>query len=205
MMTNEQRLQFAVAFAAMDLDRLRPGDVLNLRADLADFLTTDAVIVDGPPPQKCRAGELRDLQHEVQRVLTEMVAKREPSGNHWPLSTYTPLIKIKDLDLGITPLDSLGMPGRNLLRAKLPMREAFFWTLSFLLCQEPTSRILQCPECDTIFYRVRNQQYCRRACVNRANKRTWREVNQPPSGRPRGRPRKQPPHEPVPQAEPAVT
>jgi hypothetical protein len=205
MMTNEERLRFAVAFAGMDLDRLRPGDRLNLLDDLWDFLTIDMVIVDGSPPQKLRASELCDLQCEVRRVLTEMVAKREPSGNHWPLSNFIPLVDLEHVPLGITPLDSLDMPGRNLLRAKLPMRDAFFWTLGILLCLEPTQRILQCPECGTIFYRVRNQQYCGRTCVNRANKRTWRAVNQPPSGRPRGRPRKQPSHEPVSQAKPAAS
>jgi hypothetical protein len=205
MMTGEERLKFVVQFAGMDLDRLRPGDRLNLLDDLGDFLTNDIVIVDGLPPQKFRAGELRDLQREVKRVLTEMVAKRELPGNHLPLANFIPLIELEDATLGITPLDSLNMPGRNLFRVKLPVRGAFFLTLGVLLWQEPTHRILQCPECNTIFYRVRNQQYCGRTCVNRANKRAWRVVNQPPSGRPRGRPRKQQPQEPVPQAEPAVT
>jgi hypothetical protein len=33
-----ERLKFAVQFAPLDLDRLRPGDWMNLRDDLGQFI-----------------------------------------------------------------------------------------------------------------------------------------------------------------------
>ena len=52
----------------------------------------------------------------------------------------------------------------------------FLWILSHLLEQGPTDAIRQCPECETIFYRVRKQQYCTRRCVARASMRKWRQT-----------------------------
>jgi endogenous inhibitor of DNA gyrase (YacG/DUF329 family) len=36
--------------------------------------------------------------------------------------------------------------------------------------------VRRCPECQTVFYRVRKQQYCSRRCTNRANMRQWRQT-----------------------------
>jgi hypothetical protein len=58
-----------------------------------------------------------------------------------------------------------------------PTLELASLQLVFLLAGEVPSRILRCPEerCGhRIFYRIRSQQYCSRACVDRANKRCWR-------------------------------
>jgi hypothetical protein len=178
METPEERLKFVVNFAGMDLDRLRDGDWLNLREDLQTFVSIDQFMLEGPSPrdEEYTADEIRALQRELQQVLGDLVAKREPSGNHWPLTQYTKLIDLKDLALGVTPLDPLGMPGHNMLRAQAPARNVFFLHLFLLLCQEPTGRILRCPECGTIFYRVRGQRYCTRRCVNRVNRRDWVEA-----------------------------
>jgi hypothetical protein len=174
METPEERLKFVVKFAGMDLDHLRDGDWLNLREDLQTFVSVDQFIIEGPPPHEYTVDEIRALQQELQQVLGDLVAKREPSGNHWPLTQYTKLIDLKDLALGVTPLDPLGMPGHNMLRAQAPARNVFFLHLFLLLCQQPTGRILRCPECGTIFFRVKGQRYCTRRCVNRVNQRDMR-------------------------------
>jgi hypothetical protein len=174
METPEERLKFVVKFAGMDLDHLRDGDWLNLREDLQTFVSVDQFIIEGPSPHEYTVDEIRALQQELQQVLGDLVAKREPSGNHWPLTQYTKLIDLKDLALGVTPLDPLGMPGHNMLRAQAPARNVFFLHLFLLLCQQPTGRILRCPECGTIFFRVKGQRYCTRRCVNRVNQRDMR-------------------------------
>jgi hypothetical protein len=176
METPEERLKFVVKFAGMDLDHLRDGDWLNLREDLQSFVSVDQFMIEGPSPHEYTTDEIRALQRELRQVLEDLVAKREPSGNHWPLTQYTKLIDLGRLALGVTPLDPLGMPGHNMLRAQAPARNVFFLHLWFLLGQEPTGRILRCPECGTIFYRVRGQRYCTRRCVNRVNRRDWVEA-----------------------------
>jgi hypothetical protein len=46
--------------------------------------------------------------------------------------------------------------------------------LLLLVVNHPTrSRLRCCPECWTVFLRIRKQQYCSRRCVNRANMRAW--------------------------------
>jgi hypothetical protein len=176
----EERLQFVVHFAGMDLNRLRAGDWLNLREDLAAFLASDLVLAVDTPPQEYSADDFRALQQEVQQLLRGLVSKREPSGSHWPLSTYTELFDLPGIKYGLTPLDTLGSPGRNMPRVKGPTREVFVYVLFQLLWQEGTERILQCPECQTIFYRNRHQLYCTRRCVNRANQRSWRAGKRQP-------------------------
>jgi hypothetical protein len=170
METPEERLKFA----AMDLDRLRDGDWLNLREDLQSFVSVDQFMIEGPSPHEYTADEIRALQRELRQVLEDLVARREPSGNHWPLTQYTKLIPLGKIDLGVTPLDPLGMPGHNMLRAQAPARNIFFLHLFLLFCQRPTGRILRCPECGTIFFRVKGQRYCTRRCVNRVNQRDMR-------------------------------
>jgi hypothetical protein len=56
-----------------------------------------------------------------------------------------------------------------------PLRQLFFWHLLWLLLAEPHERIHRCPECETIFFRVKKQVYCSRQCGNRATQRRWRE------------------------------
>jgi len=61
------------------------------------------------------------------------------------------------------------------VRVDAPLRMLLLWHLLWLLLAEPPDRIQQCPECETIFYRVKKQAYCSRACANRVTQRRWRE------------------------------
>ena len=53
--------------------------------------------------------------------------------------------------------------------------DMFLIRLAYLLNQQTAERILTCPECKKHFLKIRKQKYCSRTCVNRANKRDWRE------------------------------
>ena len=69
----------------------------------------------------------------------------------------------------------LGPSGVRPVQVIAPLRMLFFWYLFWLLLAEPPDRIQRCPECATIFFRVKKQAYCSRTCGNRATQRRWRE------------------------------
>lgn len=182
MPTAAERLQFVVRFAQMTLDPIRPGDLLNLRDDFMMFF---GVVPDHDSPQIFRhvfcmpsveehpswvsEETIRSLQQDTQRIVASLVNLRErtPEG----------AVIQNDLQLSVSllPLAQPGRPGPNLLHFYGNFRDLFLMTMLIDLSQEPTDRILRCPECPTIFYRIRKQQYCSRRCVNRANVRHWRQ------------------------------
>src|SRR5919197_2968064 len=76
------------------------------------------------------------------------------------------------LNFGYVP----SLAGRNMLEVSGTTQNVFLVVLYVLLSREPTDRILRCPECQTVFYRIRKQQYCSRPCVHRAAVRKWRRT-----------------------------
>jgi hypothetical protein len=187
--TSDERLAFAVGFAQMDLSRLRPGDWLNLREDVTAFLGLTpesmtplaslggiSVGVYPPYPQ-----ELTEEQFEFLRIRTYdlLVSKMEN-------------IAMAQVGEPPTENDSVPFPGGNIMfmvrpyapewRAVPEFRgltsDMFLLILTLLLGQQPPDRIRRCPECQKLFLRIRKQGYCGRTCVNRVNKRTWREAQE---------------------------
>jgi hypothetical protein len=193
MQTAKERLQFAIRFVQMDLDRLRPGDWLNLRDDLEAFLGRHlldhlasqedlaapvAAIGDiigtpseAPYPEQYGVDDFRVLQQETKRILSGMVDRRE--GVHNKSSAARISIDLDLLNLGYIP----SLAGRNMLEVSGTTQNTFVTVLYLLLSREPTDRILRCPECQTIFCRIRKQQYCSRPCVHRAAVRKWRRTD----------------------------
>jgi hypothetical protein len=174
MQTVKERLEFAIRFAQLDLDRLRPGDWLNLRDDLRAFLgqqvgqmrsvtDTGGVLVSGlddPQPEDLPIDDFRHLQAEVRSVLAERVDV-QPTGERIasPRAIHA--------EYAVLP---------HAIYAKGPVHDMTLLTLMHLLFRHRAAPIGRCPECQTIFYRVRKQQYCTRACVHRANVRKWRQT-----------------------------
>jgi hypothetical protein len=174
-----QRLQFVVRFAQMDLETLRPGDWLNLQWELRDFLlpTHQDLLpgglhvfpVDPPYPEDYSRQDFRTLQAETRAIL-EMVIDTREDNRGW---RFTP-IQIRFAAPQV-PQPPDGKQGRHLLDAEGTTRDMFLLLLWALLGQSNTAPLLRCPECNTIFLRKRNQEYCSRACVNRVSQRRWRE------------------------------
>jgi hypothetical protein len=183
-----KRLKFAIQFAAMDLDSMRPGDWLNLKDDLAAFLGLTRgkprgisargavqVIHKGKPdpdeyakddfrcPDEYTEDDFRLLQQETNVLLQSLV---------WEGGLSADYLKIQ-AELGILTL--LGMEGAYVHVARGATRDMFLLSLWLLIREEGVDRIRRCPECNKMFYRVAKQQYCTRACTNRANVRAWRQ------------------------------
>jgi hypothetical protein len=192
-MTREDRLQFAVRFAQMDLDTLRAGDRLNLREDFLGFLNlrhghghlnapvvafqpdesarevyqplmslSFMPLIEGPDPLTLSEADLLALQRDVQRDVSTL------------LDTLTRAVRPEELPSFVErcPLVTLR---QNCRIVKGTARQVFVEQLIYLLDQEPSDRILRCPECETLFYRVQKQAYCSRKCGNRVTQRRWRE------------------------------
>ena len=86
MTTETARFRFVVRFAGLDLDACRPGDLLNLKWDLRDFLSpTHADLKPGglhtwpsepPQPEEYSHEDFRALQAEVRDLLARVIASR---------------------------------------------------------------------------------------------------------------------------------
>ena len=187
MKTDAERLQFVIRFAQMDLDTLRPGDWLNLRDDLGSFLTgslygqeyyagdtpmgrdVEVRPMDPPFPYEYPEDAFRELQEETRHILRTMVVAPRAGHSVWAPIPLQVQLATPSLD-GLIPAT-----GQHLLIAEGATRDMFLLLVFVLLARGSTVRILRCPECSTIFYRVGKQLYCSRTCSNRANVRTWRQ------------------------------
>jgi hypothetical protein len=205
MLFSAERLKFAVQFAQLDMDKLRPGDWMNLRDDLEQFIygsherrtqaseelaklvkrsphdreliarevfrrTREIHHLEPPQPHEYPEDAFRTLQEDVRSLVRGLVGSRDRRGN-----AILPVTVAVHLAIIVVPRID-GEPERRILTPIGPTRDVFLWILSHLLEQGPTDAIRQCLECDTIFYRVRKQQYCSRRCVMRANMRKWRQT-----------------------------
>jgi len=174
--TARERVEFAIRFAQMDLDTLRPGDWLNLRDDFALFLVCKAgqrrplaqrgeimtMPLAHPLPSEFSEDDFRALQMEVRVIVQSLVHEGLLSAPMTEIHGYFFLFRPSTGDWSV-------------LTAQGATRDMCLVTLLFLLNQESLDRIRRCPECGTIFYRIQKQQYCSRSCTNRANVRTWRQ------------------------------
>ena len=183
------RLQFAVRFAQRNLDQLRPGDWMNLRDDLELFLGNRlgvgyspvdlggiaAAQIGEPKPQNFSREDFQKLQGEARLILNGLLNLRE--GHRTALRTGIgtargPRGTRIDAQYRITINPSNDRYA--MLWVEGSTSDVFLLILFHLLSREPSDRIYRCPECKSIFYRVRRQKYCSRQCANRVSVRQWR-------------------------------
>ena len=184
MQTAEERVKFAIQFMQMDLDRLRPGDWLNLREDLGNFLFPEGALAQMhiyPPdlPEEHSVDAIQLLRQDVTAILDAIVM----CGEDYPPDEYedgpVPRLVSPSPQLSVSPMFILfpeQRPGQLILTWLGPFRDAFLMQLIMSLTQLPLDTLRRCPECGTIFFRVRKQEYCKRQCVHRANIRKWRQT-----------------------------
>jgi hypothetical protein len=185
MQTAEERVKFAIQFMQLDFDRLRAGDWLNLREDLKNFLFPEGVLrgfhfFSEDLPEDHSVDAIQVLRHDVREILNAVVMCGEDSTHKEDEDEPVPRIVFPSPQLSVRP-GFIQFPeqrsGHLILTWNGAFRDTFLMQLIMSLSQLPVNTLRRCPECETIFYRVRKQQYCSRPCVHRANMRTWRQSN----------------------------
>ena len=122
------------------------------------------IVEGGPDPEDLSEDDfytlLRVVQQDVRTILDTF------THLEWTDETYTPPMVARCPQGMITPRG---------LRVHGTLHQLFNEHVLYLLGHESPDRILRCPECSTIFYRIQKQAYCSRKCGNRVTQRRWRE------------------------------
>jgi hypothetical protein len=178
------KVAWALGFAELNLDTLRPGDRLNLLSDLHEFFDLHDALRLGVTanglslPESARPEqweEIRSLQEKTRGLLGGLVQTRRQWG------VPIPEILLREITVGPSLHPPLAKPDPAVDQSKAglifsaPWQDAFLLLLSLCLWQVNLDNLAACPECDKLFLRVRRQRYCSRACTNRANVREWRK------------------------------
>ncbi|MDQ3829208.1 MAG: hypothetical protein M3361_07845 [Candidatus Tectomicrobia bacterium] len=175
METPRQRLAFAITFAGMDLAKLRPGDWTNLVEGLKRFLSPGPgfnVRFLSEETQKRAWGtpitwdDVCSLQRDFQSLLNGLVATQE-TPDQW--AVQLPPTVVEEVSLFVMALGDT-----KVLFPLGRFKDMALLTLAFLLTSQPTQELRRCPECHTIFLKVKHQRYCSRSCANRVYVREWR-------------------------------
>jgi hypothetical protein len=201
MLPIKERLPFAIRFANLDLEELRRGDWFNLFDDVIDFVgfrtgrTLDEARrqarrvgvsswpVSGSFSEKMNQGTIRALQAELRQMLNGLMDLQEDldgkQRGQWPEREAPP--QIPEIHIRYWLNWQRDQDEDAALFHDGSLRDLFLSTLVFLLARD-VAHVRRCPECKTIFYRVRKQRYCNRTCTNRANMRDWRQTEKAKQG-----------------------
>jgi hypothetical protein len=183
MIPTNDRLAFLVRFLRMDLSRLRPPAWDRLQKDIRAFLATEQIqerantrwqFVVGPALASQRTPlteeEVRGLQQNTREFVT--IALKE---EHLFAPGDTPVRATKPVTL--TASYQLWCPGSaRFLFIEGALPDMFLLVLHLLLIRGADTHLRACPECETIFLRVRKQIFCTTRCKKRANIRAWRQT-----------------------------
>jgi hypothetical protein len=174
-----QRADFAVRFGQCNLTGESPRALANLRQQVARFLAGPAVRKSAPiapldqfcavpsvDPLGISVRDLQALQSRARGILVHALGMRAPAGDAADTSTVP--LSAEWSVLGATQ----EKPGMVQVRGTLI--DVFTLTLFHLFAAGWLHHVSPCPECGTLFVRIRRQKYCRRRCVNHANLRAWR-------------------------------
>jgi hypothetical protein len=187
--TAEERVKFAIEFMQLDLERMRTGDWLNLQEDLQNFLFPEGIrcgfhIIPEDLLKEHSVDAIQVLRRDVEEILnlvamfTEKSPNEENEGNKNDEDGPVPELGFLSPQLSVRPVLILfpdQRPEHPIVFWLGNFHDTFLMQLITSLAQLPLDTLRRCPECGTIFYRVRKQQYCSRPCVHRANIRTWRQ------------------------------
>jgi hypothetical protein len=168
----QDRLRFAVHLAQVDLDHLRPGDLLTLRGELENFFfdrsgSTPVLLPTAGMGADGMGGiDFGALQSDVRLLLNGLVDSRVDTA--YRLNTIP-------VAFNLAPLRSASGVNASLV-AQGAVRDTFLLMLWHLMATESSDAIQRCaaPDCTNLFYRVRKQQFCGPRCTNRAYMRQYR-------------------------------
>jgi hypothetical protein len=174
MRTAEDRLRWAVEFCQSDVERMRPGDILNARDDLYLFL-------HGHPNERVFPGgicafetggsirefpleEMKQLQAEG-RAVFHSAAIVSGTKLALPVNVHYTLMR-----------DPIDWKRKVVMEVAGDPRDCFLTVLYHLITQEKVNRLAMCPGCGLIFYRVKKKKYCSVRCGNKVYMREYRAI-----------------------------
>jgi hypothetical protein len=179
-------VRFLVRLVTADFDRFREGDWLNLREDLKQFLELDILGLTFQPLDSMPVPDVSGPEGmmELRSTLASLIypfAESQSSGV--PAAAHSARLKEYagfQSEYAI-PADALfaiksKQGERPTLKLSADHRALIFLKAAFVLLVAngpEASRVRLCPECGSLFIRVRKQLYCSRKCVNRVNMRRW--------------------------------
>jgi hypothetical protein len=178
----------------MDLNSLRPGHWLLLREDLTNFMIlSDSMLIinkldpwwETTPPDVIAAVQTHTREfvlswvtmHTEQRE--DYRADRQTSPDKPDTTTVQTGRGIQgEIRLEYQIITERGPDGvaRTMLHYHGAPQAAFLYAVQLHLKDAPPDAVRRCPECATLFVRVRKQVYCSRACLNRSGVRRWRST-----------------------------
>jgi hypothetical protein len=183
MTTDADRVRFAVEFVSHSALQMNARDLDKLRRGLPEFLGltqrgieppggfgVDVSVVRAPYPKDIGKVALFDLQRDAYAMISAAV-----DGKGFAPTTIS---DSQELSVDVVG----GSDGPRTGRIGGSLRAGFLLTLWFLLISEAGAPVMRCPECKSIFVRVRRQKYCKAQCTDRA---TWRNY---PAEKKRNRP-----------------
>ena len=176
-MTAVDRIKFAIRLANANLDMLRPGDWINLKDDLCDYLAygegrgytlrdmggIGANVIPGTPlPTEYGEREFRSLQAELRGILGGATGTES-----------SPIIRFPNMGLSLMPLRFLGLD-HSFISGLGSTRDTFLIVLFLLLAKQGVGNIAKCPQCGETFWRgILRQKYCSRRCASSASVRAF--------------------------------
>jgi len=172
--TAEERLEFAVRFAGLDLDSLRKGDWLNLQDDVRAFLEAKGnklndiggiVTVPEATNEDYSEDALRKLKGDVFDIL---VVQAQPWARRDPPVPFTMPSKTK---IPVTVEYQTTALKHGMIWVQGAVRDCFLTKLVILISLLGPDRVQSCPSCGKIIYKKGRKTYCSRKCANRANAR----------------------------------
>ena len=180
------RIGWAVKFAAKDLENLTVGDLLNLREQLIGFLGSGGgsladlggilvVPLQAPFPRDFEREDFQMLQKDVRELLKELT-QRFGASRQWEL---------KSLRFSVGPIgdppDERSLWTRTLAEDRIVLQQVtgssqdlFLYLLIQLFAWVGLARLLRCPNCGTVLWKIRRRKYCSRKCANRISYKNWR-------------------------------
>jgi hypothetical protein len=181
LLTADDRLRWLVRFALMHLDGLRLGDWLNLQEDMVRFLQSSearasseislpqkfGIIADLPKTLSTFQEAMREVQPTIHRILDTVAVDLDAHGAI-DVNCFTRIEAIPLLEG-----EFVFSPGFRGVRGTF--KAVLLWHVQNLIMDSPFEKVVHCRECRTIFYRVRQQEYCSRTCVNRVQQRRLRK------------------------------
>lgn len=199
--TNEEKLQFIVKFSQEDLSQFKDWQFLKLKEDFRSFLDIpnagdaldlekgssrftaypvgDLSIVDSPTMQPVQQA-VHDIFRRVAGGLEsshKQVIVDESRGDFFTgMRQSLAFIRIEE-PIEFTMV-TIHRDLASMLSLRASLKTCVLMKLLFLFSAEPTSEIKQCKsqKCNNVFYRVRRQEFCSKACSNRDHMARTRAV-----------------------------